>query len=184
MVKCWYLNKGGNTLKKILYIGTLLALLLMGCDEQDSSKEAVSEDNSVVEQTEDETNPGDESVTKEDSPKEEIKKAVESIVSEDLKRTQITELTINNYQGEDGQFIVLPYLKWEVKNGKDTTVEMLEMYSDNLAAKLYEQEGIKEITIFWEVPHHLEGENVAKFNYERSDKGMAKMDKWLAPVLQ
>lgn len=61
---------------------------------------------------------------------------------------------------------------------------MLDIYSDNLAAKLYEREGIEEITVFWEVPHHLEGENIAKFNYTRTDSGMAKMDKWLDPALQ
>ena len=171
-------------MKKSLYIGTLLALLLLGCgDEQVSPEEVASEDKS----TESDTKPKDESAPKEEQPKdvkEEIKGVVEAIVSDDLKRTNIKDVTVNNYQGEEGKFIVLPYLEWEVKNSKDTTVEMLEMYSDNLAAKLYEQEDIEEITIFWEVPYHLEGDNVAKFNYKRSDMGMAKLDIWLAPVLK
>src|SRR5690606_26587900 len=171
MVKCWYLNRGGHTLKKILYIGTLLGLLLMGCsNEQDSSKDVETENNPTAEKAENESKANEENVNKEADPKKKIKKAVENIVSEDLTRTKITEVSVNNYQGEENSFIVLPHLIWEVKNKKDTTVEMLEMYSDNLAAKLYDQEGIEEITIFWEVPYHLEGENIAKFTYMRTDK--------------
>lgn len=128
-----------------------------------------------------------ETPSKDEKPKdvkEEIKEITEGIISKDLNRAKINNLMVNNFQGEENKFIVLPHLKWEVKNGKGTTIEMLEMYSDNLAAKLYEREGIEEITVFWEVPHHLEGDNIAKFNYTRTDNGMAKMDKWLDPVLQ
>lgn len=116
--------------------------------------------------------------------KEDIKKIVEKIVSTDIKKTKINELSVNNYKTEEKQYIVLPHLTWEVKNSEKTTVEMLEMYSDNIAAKLAEEKGIQEITVFWEVPYHLEGENIAKFNYTRAANGMAKTDKWLAPVLQ
>lgn len=174
--------KGEITLKKLFYIGALSALLLAACggdEKEDTTKE--------VEIEETETQNKEETPVKEEKPKdakEEIKELTENIVSKELKRTKVNDLTINNYQGEENKFIVLPHLKWEVQNSKETTVEMLEMYSDNLAAKLYEQEGIEEITVFWEVPHHLEGDNIAKFNYTRTDTGMAKTDKWLDPVLQ
>ncbi|QDP99635.1 hypothetical protein FOH38_03155 [Lysinibacillus fusiformis] len=90
---------------------------------------------------------------------------------------------MNNYQTEDNKYIVMPHLKWNVKNGKKTTVEMLEMYNDHIAAKLYEP-AVEEITVFWEVPFHLEGNNIAKFNYTHTTTGMAKNDKWLAYVLK
>ncbi|MEK3887330.1 hypothetical protein [Bacillus sp. FSL K6-3431] len=58
------------------------------------------------------------------------------------------------------------------------------MYSDNIAAKLAEETDVSEITVFWEVPDHLEGNNVAKYMYERSGDGMAKVDNWLAPKIR
>ncbi len=73
---------------------------------------------------------------------------VKKIVSADLMQTKISEILVNNYQAEDNKYIVLPHLKWDAQNSKKTTVEILEMYSDNIAAKLYEQPGIEEITVF------------------------------------
>lgn len=44
MVKCWYLNIGGNTLKKLLWIGALSALLLAACgDEAEKETKAVED---------------------------------------------------------------------------------------------------------------------------------------------
>lgn len=116
--------------------------------------------------------------------KEDLKKMVSDIVSTDLNGTKINDLIVNNYQAEENKYIVLPHLKWDTKNSKKRTIEMLEMYSDHIAAKLYEQKGIEEITVFWEVPYYLKGDNIAKFNYTRTLKGMSKNDTWLAPVLQ
>ena len=154
--------------------------------EEQAVKEKEEQIKSQVTETKpkEETKPVKKEVIIEPDSKEEIKKIVKNIVSTDLSETKINDLTVNNYQGEENKYIVLPHLKWEVENSKKTTVEMLEMYSDNIAAKLYEQPGIEEITVFWEVPYHLEGENIAKFNYTRTTTGMAKNDKWLAPVLK
>ena len=45
MVKCWYLNKGGNTLKKIFTSFALLSfLLLAACSEEDANTIAVEEE--------------------------------------------------------------------------------------------------------------------------------------------
>lgn len=154
-------------------------------EEQAAKEKEVQEKPQVTEsKSKEETKPVVKEVVIETDKKEDIKKTVEKIVSTDLKKTKIKELSVNNYQANENQYIVLPHLKWEVKNGKKMTVEMLEMYSDNIAAKLAEEKGIQEITVFWEVPFHLEGENIAKFNYMRTGNGMAKSDKWLAPLLQ
>ena len=114
---------------------------------------------------------------------EEIEKIVENIVKNDLNSTEINKIGVNENMGlEDGSYIVLPHLKWNVKNKEKTTREMLEMYSDHLAAKLADESDISEITVFWEVPYHKEGDNIAKFMYERSGNGMAKTDNWYDSV--
>lgn len=114
-------------------------------------------------------------------PSQEIEKLAKQIINEDLENTTVNKIDVNEHMGRnDGTYLVLPYLKWSVKNSAKTTMEMLEMYSDHLAARLADDKNISEITVFWEVPYHLEGNNVAKFMYERYGDGMAKVDKWSA----
>lgn len=116
---------------------------------------------------------------------EEIENAVKSIIEEDLNGTSINKLLINEHMGlDDGSYIVLPHLKWDAKNGAKNTRIMLERYSDNIAAKLVEQGDVSEITVFWEVPYHSEGENIAKYMYEKSGDGMAKIDQWYSPAIR
>lgn len=119
------------------------------------------------------------------TPEEIITKSMNEIIDSEFTNVKVNKLEINNYQLEDDSFIVLAHLNWSTQNKADTTKQMLEMYSDKLATELYDNETeIMEVVVFWEVPHHLEGENIAKFNYTHTDKGMAKTDKWLAPILQ
>lgn len=149
-----------------------------GTEKKEVSNEVEKDTDQEVEE---EVTPEDAEVTKD----EVIKQLTEQIVEEDLDNTTFNKLQVNEHMGKnDGTYIVLPHLKWDVKNRAKTTQEMLEMYSDHLAAKLAENKDVSEITVFWEVPYHLEGDNVAKFMYERSGDGMAKTDIWLAPLLQ
>ena len=176
-------------MKKLFYIGAMSALLLTACSEENAAPKEEAPASEPVEVKEEpvtaevETQEN-EDVKESESTDEKIKRELEGIVSKDLNSTSITEIAVNNYQGEADKYIVLPHLVWDVPNSKETTVEMLEMYSDHIAANLYEQEGIEEITVFWEVPYHLKGENIAKFNYMRTANGMDKNDKWLDSVLQ
>lgn len=118
-------------------------------------------------------------------PEHSISDAVESIVKEDLGGVSIAKLMVNEDMGkEDGTYIVLPHLSWADKNNPKRTRQMLESYSDHLAAKLSDDPYVGEITVFWEVPHHMEGENIVKFSYSRNDKGMAKSGVWYAPILR
>ena len=112
-------------------------------------------------------------------PKDTIKQTVEGVIADDLSNVTIKKIDINEHAGRnDGTFIVLPHLKLDAKNSASTTLKILEQYSDHLAAKLADITEVSEITVFWEVPSHLEGDNVAKFMYERSGDDMAKVDKW------
>lgn len=127
------------------------------------------------------TTPNEPSAVVPVDPSQEIEKLAQQIINEDLKNTTINKIDVNEHMGRnDGTYLVLPHLKWSVKNSAKTTMEMLEMYSDHLAARLADDKNISEITVFWEVPYHLEGNNVAKFMYERYGDGMAKVDQWSA----
>ena len=114
-------------------------------------------------------------------PKDTIKQTVEGVIADDLSNVTIKKIDINEHAGRnDGTYIVLPHLKLDAKNSASTTLKILEQYSDHIAAKLADITEVSEITVFWEVPYHLEGNNVAKFMYERSGDGMVKVDKWSA----
>ena len=60
MVKCWYLKLGGNTLKKLLWISALSALLLAACGDEKKEEPTVE-------------------VSKEEVTKEETKEPVETV---------------------------------------------------------------------------------------------------------
>lgn len=117
----------------------------------------------------------------------EIEDTVKERVSDEYAQTSILDLQVNENLGtedKEDDYIVLAYLKWDRKNRAKGTREMLEMYSDDLAATLAKHENIEEITVFWEVPYHLEGNNSVKMSYLRSGEGMAIEDRWFDPVLR
>lgn len=115
-----------------------------------------------------------------------IEKTIKDRVSDEYRGTVIKKIDINENLGTDDEddYIVLIHLKWDVKNKPKMTRKMLEMYSDDLAATLAKHTNITEITIFWEVPYHLEGNNVAKMSYSRSGDGMAIGEKWYDPLIR
>lgn len=113
-----------------------------------------------------------------------LEELILNIIEEDLKGVSINQILINeNYGKGDGSYIILPHLSWDVKNGAKRTRQRIEEFADHIAATLADEEDVSEITVFWEVPYHLD-DNIAKFMYERSDEKMAKMDKWFAPVIR
>lgn len=58
------------------------------------------------------------------------------------------------------------------------------MYSDDLAANLAKEGDISELVVFWEVPYHLEGKNVAKFTYTKKGENMIIGERWYDPSLR
>ena len=69
-------------------------------------------------------------------------------------------------------------------NNAKRTKNLIEMYSEDLAANLAKEDDISEVTVFWEVPYHLEGQNIAKFTYTKSGEGMAIGERWYDPSLK
>lgn len=81
---------------------------------------------------------------------------INSEISYNLKNTTLNRLTINENMGTDydKDVIVLAYLSWSTKNLEKTTREMLEMYSNHLAAKLAPNlEDGSEIALFWDAEY-------------------------------
>lgn len=91
--------------------------------------------------------------------------------------TEIDSITINDDLGTDvpGDYIVLVKLIWNGKNSGAMAKETLKVYSDDLAASLYEgSEDVQEIAVFWTVPYLNNGNG--KCAYERKADGMYLTD--------
>ena len=109
-----------------------------------------------------------------------IKEVIKNRIEEKYNGTDIDSITINEDSGteETGNYIALVYLTWNVSNSAKTSKEMLEMYSEDLAAIVAEGcSNVQEIAVFWTVPY-LNGS--AKCAYERKGDGMYLSDtSWL-----
>ncbi|WP_286231321.1 hypothetical protein [Neobacillus mesonae] len=179
-------------MKKSLFItfGLLLIFSLVGCssdsttDKKEEPKQETvkKEDKATKEASKPKETKKEEKLTRD----KEIANSVKKIVKKNYIGTTVTKIEVNENMGteKENDYIVLPYLKWDVKNSANTTKEMLKMYSDDLAAQLAKESDVEEITVFWEVPYHLEGNNIAKFNYTRSGNNMAIGEVWYAPNIR
>jgi len=106
-----------------------------------------------------------------------IELEIESIVDTDLNDTSITNLRVNEDMSVDEErYIILVDLSWSVKNTPGTTKDMLDMYSDHLAAKLTDHKSIYELVLFWTVPYHNEDDSILKRTYKNKEKGMYLTD--------
>lgn len=113
---------------------------------------------------------------------EQIEADMKKIVSDNYMETTVSRITINpNYGTEDNDddYVALAYLVWTVKNSRETTQEMLEMYSEDFAARIgTDIPSVSEFAVFWTVPYHDKDQTAMKFTYERKDEGMYQVDKW------
>lgn len=153
--------------KSLVVLFVLAAIVLTGCGGSGE----------VTEQQKDAAAP--------ETREEEIKLVIEQIAEEHYDSTSIKKVTVNENLGteEEDDYLVLVYLSFDAKNTKKTSKRMIEMYGSDLAARLAGEVDISEITIFWEVPYLKEGDNVAKFNLQRSGDKMTFKEKWFDPLL-
>ena len=94
----------------------------------------------------------------------------------DYDYTTIDSITINNDAGTDtpDDYIALVNLTWSQKNSQETTEKMLDMYSQDMASRIYkDSSNVQEICIFWNVPYLNAS---AKWSFERGSDGMYKTD--------
>lgn len=85
-----------------------------------------------------------------------VSSVINSEISYNFKNTTLNRVTINENMGTDydKDVVVLAYLSWSTKNLEKTTREMLEMYSNHLAAKLAPNlEDGSEIALFWDAEY-------------------------------
>ena len=117
---------------------------------------------------------------KEESPKEKAEKRIKSKIREyvgDYKDTNIDSITVNEDLGteQEDDYVVLVHLTWNVANSGKTSKEVITMYSEDMAARMYrEVPEAQEVCIFWKVPH-LGGS--AKLSFERKNGGAYYTDK-------
>ncbi|MDM5299472.1 hypothetical protein QUF51_15070 [Bacillus pumilus] len=115
-----------------------------------------------------------------ESLKSDAEYEIESIVEVNYTTASIEEIEINEDMGSEkpNKLIALIHLSFDVKNSAQTSYNMVEMYSDDLAAKIgTENDTVNQIVVFWKVPYIDEEETVAKFSYERSGEQMKITDK-------
>ena len=152
----------------------IILLLLIGairsCGSSDSSQDTTETEAQTEAELEIETTL-EETEAVELSEKDQIKKILSDRITDQYSNTDIDDITINDDAGteEDGDYIALVRLTWNVKNSGKTSKEMLTMYSNDLAATLAkENESVNEIAIFWEVPYLNDN---AKCQFERKNDG-------------
>ena len=160
-------------MKKIILLPLICTLsLVIGCDSNKSQAPSIQVENS--------TNTENESSNDIDNldPKQIIEKKVREHIADSYRETEIERIEINENLGTDegDDYIVLPHLVWNVKNETDMTQQMLELYSSDLAATLYNEcPDVAEVCIFWTVPYDNNGS--AKMWFTRENGGMAWGDK-------
>lgn len=101
--------------------------------------------------------------------------------------TSIKKIIVNENlvteQKED--FIVLVYLSFDMKNGIERTKEMINMGNNDIGGLVGKNiDNVTELTIFWEVPYHAKGKNVAKANLSRQENKMIFEEEWYDPILR
>ncbi|WP_144458645.1 hypothetical protein [Bacillus pumilus] len=105
---------------------------------------------------------------------------IKKIIEKNYKTTSIEKIEINEDMGssEKNKLIALVYLSFDALNTSKTAYNMVEMYSDDLAANIgKENDTVNQIAVFWKVPYIDEEKTLAKFSYERSGEQMIITDK-------
>jgi len=121
------------------------------------------------------------------SEDEKIKNAAFDIIKENYSSTVIDDISINEDLGSEtpGDYIILAYLTWNVKNSASTTTEMMALYSEDFAARVGSDiPNVSEISIFWTIPYYSESDVAVKYSYERKDAGMYQTDEMIASFLK
>lgn len=117
-------------------------------------------------------------VTPEERALARVKNKVREYVNAHYNGTTIDNITVNPDLGteKEDDYVALVRLTWNVKNGGKLSREMLDMYSSDMAARMYEDlPEVQELAVFWTVPYLNNG--AAKISFERSNGGMRYTDK-------
>lgn len=111
-----------------------------------------------------------------DKEKERVEKQIQAYIDKNYTFTTIDSITINPNLGTDDEkdYIALVNLTWDQKNSGKTSKSVLDMYSSDMAARVYEDlPELSELAVFWNVPYL---KAYAKISFERKKNGMAYSD--------
>lgn len=197
-------KKGGGIIKGIivLLIAIVFIAMIFGDDDKsnkqaktqtnqnaqdvsstdDSSDSKETDENNLSEQNISDSVESEEIINiapeyEDGSIEKDIQNHAANIIKEDYTNTDISEIAINENLGteEVGDYIILARLTWNAKNSGSMSRKMLEMYSDDFAARIgNDQPSVNEVAIFWTVPYL--GDANAKWAYERNGEGMYLSD--------
>ena len=148
----------------LMVIAGIMVFAVCACGNAEDNDEADKETTTISEKVAD------------DKPQGAIEKTIRERIESEYRDTDVDSIEINKDAGtdKDGDYIALIRLVWNVKNSGPTSKEMLQMYSDDLAATVAkEHPEVNEVAVFWEVPY-LNGS--AKCQYEKKGDGMAYGD--------
>ena len=146
----------------------IIAIFITGCGS-DKKNEQSSPDIKEVETKNETKMPETEDMKVANKVREYVKKYLD---------TKIDDITVNPDLGteKNDDYVVLVRLTWNVKNSAKTSKEMLDMYSSDMAARMYKDlPEIQELAVFWTVPYLNNGN--AKISFERAGNGMKYTDK-------
>ena len=122
-----------------------------------------------------EETPPPEEVDPIEQAKQDIEEATRALFAEWYKNTTVDSVTVNEHLGteKEGDFVLLVYATWDVKNSVKMTNKVLAMYSEDFAARVGQDlENVQELSVFWTVPYYSEDDTSVKYSYERAGAGM------------
>lgn len=112
-----------------------------------------------------------------ESEKSKIERKIQEYIDANYTYTQLDSISVNDDLGTDidGDYVLLVHLTWNAKNSGKLSKEVLELYSSDMAARMYDDlPEIQELVVFWTVPYLNDGS--AKISFERVTNGMRFTD--------
>lgn len=106
-----------------------------------------------------------------------VEKKVQEYIDANYAETVIDSISVNDDLGTDveGDYVAIVRLTWNRSNSKKLSKEVLDLYSSDMAARMYNDlPEIQELAVFWTVPYLIDGS--AKFSFERKSDGMYYTD--------
>lgn len=127
----------------LVVVAVLMLVFMVGCGGETKPKEANSEPTKEIVNVEQE---------EELTEAEKIEKVIRDRIAEkEYRKVEIDRIAINENMADDGTYIALVYLDFNVMNTIKTGNDMMRMYSDDIVARLGEIgiENVGEAAVFW-----------------------------------
>lgn len=111
-----------------------------------------------------------------------IDSAIRNIVS-DFNGVKVKNIEINKNVGTDTKddYITLVRLSYDNPNEAKTSKKLIDLYNNDLGARIANEKDITKLVIFWEVPYLQSGKNSAKAILELKNDKMVFDSDWYDP---